>query len=198
MKYPEIYEWSDVEKWQETYLRKELRSGEWDLMLNEPCPDVLEIPFFTEEFCDKLVDNLSGISWKQIPRWGTPVDVAHLKDLNMDEMMNDVLRKYAMSISYHRWRTEGSRFKEVKGDNMIQKMREGQDIRLHHDYVDITCYIKLDSTSEGGELIFPKYDTVIEPKQGHLYMFPGQITHRYGIRLISKGERYNLFSYLIP
>ena len=64
MKYPEIYDWSDVEQWQEKYLRKELKSGEWDLMLNEPCPDVLEIPFFTEEFCDKLVDNLSEISWK--------------------------------------------------------------------------------------------------------------------------------------
>jgi hypothetical protein len=77
-------------------------------------------------------------------------------------------------------------------------MKEGQDIRLHHDYVDITCYIKFDSKSKGGEFVYPKYNSIIEPKQGHLYMFPGQITHRYGIKLISKGERYNLFSYLIP
>jgi hypothetical protein len=62
----------------------------------------------------------------------------------------------------------------------------------------MTCYIKLASNSKGGVFVYPNSNSIIEPKQGHLYMFPGQITHRYGIKLKSKGARYNLFSYLIP
>jgi hypothetical protein len=51
----------------------------------------------------------------------------------------------------------------------------------------------MDSDSVGGELFFPKYDFTLKPKQGHLYFFPGRLTHRYGINLIKSGVNNSLF-----
>jgi hypothetical protein len=52
MKYPEILDFTDFDSWKQKYLSKEIMSKEWDLMTQEILPDVIEIPFFTEEFCE--------------------------------------------------------------------------------------------------------------------------------------------------
>ena len=65
MKYPEIFDTSDFDAWKEKYLRKELLYGEWDLMTREPLPDVISVPAFTQEFCDKLVENLKDEKFHQ-------------------------------------------------------------------------------------------------------------------------------------
>jgi hypothetical protein len=59
MKYPEIFEIESFETWADKYITKEARSLEWDLMVSEDLPDVLSIPFFTKEFCDKFVENIN-------------------------------------------------------------------------------------------------------------------------------------------
>ena len=58
MKYPEIFDFSNLDQWKEKYLTKEVLSKEWDLMTQEILPDVIEVPFFTEEFCDKFIENI--------------------------------------------------------------------------------------------------------------------------------------------
>ena len=35
MKYPEIFDFTNLEEWKLKYLRKEILSGEWDLMTTE-------------------------------------------------------------------------------------------------------------------------------------------------------------------
>jgi len=196
MKYPEIFDFSDMDAWKLKYLRKELLSNEWDLMVTKPIDDVFEIPFFTQEFCDKFVENIQDSDWVGIDRWGTKVDAIHAKDFYFDNVIKMLVADYVFSITYHFWRTEGKRWKEIKSDNLILKLNKNQDIRLHHDFVNITTFTKMDSNSTGGELVFPKYDGIINPVQGHIYIFPGQITHRYGVRNISEGERYYMVSYL--
>jgi hypothetical protein len=197
MKYPEIFDFSDMDAWKLKYLRKELLSSEWDLMANKPLPDVFEVPFFTPEFCDKLIENIKGIKWMEFDRWGTKVDSIILSQIEgLDEVMKSLIQEYVFSLTYHFWRTEGRRWKEAKSENIVLKMKQNQDIRLHHDFVNITTCIRLDCDSEGGELVFPKYNGIINPEQGYLYVYPGQITHRYGVRNINKGDRYYLMSYL--
>ena len=71
MKYPEIFDTEDFDSWKEKYLRKELLSMEWDLMLREPYSDVFEVPFFTQEFCDKFIENMETFEMDEINRWGT-------------------------------------------------------------------------------------------------------------------------------
>ena len=51
-------------------------------MLREPFDDVFEVPFFTQEFCDKMVENLKSIPHDEIERWGTNMMGVLLEDIN--------------------------------------------------------------------------------------------------------------------
>jgi len=196
-KYPELFDTSNLDLWKQRNIRKEFLSYEWDMMVREIAPDVFEFPFFTKEFCDHFVEVLKGAEYDEIPRWGTSVDSTHFKNFNLDKPMMHLVHEYIFNIVQKEWHVEGKKWELMPADNNIIRLKEGQEIRMHHDYVHISMYCKLDADSEGGELIFDKYKEIINPKQGYMYMYPGQITHRYGIRRISKGDRYFLMSYCL-
>lgn len=197
MIYPEIFDTSNIDTWRETYVRKEILSHEWDMMVNELCPDVFEIPMFTQEFCDKLVMNLKEQNFQQIGRWGTDVDTIHAKQIGLEDAITHLIREHIYPICQHEWHIEGKKWQVMDTDNLFMRLREGQDMRLHHDFVSISMFVKLDDESKGGELFFPKYNYVLNPKPGHLYLYPGQITHRYGIKRVSENDTYFLMCYCI-
>lgn len=196
-RFPDLFNSENIDEWKKKNIRKEFLSYEWDMMVQEVAPDVFEFPLFNKEFCDNFVKVLNSINWDQINRWGTPVYSTNLRKFNIDKVMTHIIHEYIFSIIQKEWKLEGKKWKLVQPDNNIFKLEEGQEIRLHHDYVHISLYCKLDGDSEGGEIVFDKYGKTITPKQGYVYMYPGQITHRYGIKRINKGDRYFLMSYCI-
>lgn len=196
MKYPEIFDTSDFEEWKNKFLRKELLSLEWDLMTREPLPDVIAIPAFTQEFCDKLVANIKDEKFHQSDRWGTPTDIKAMETINLFGEMLKLVKQYFYPIMHHYWRIEGYKWKEMNVDPQILRFKTGQDLRLHHDFCAMTITCLLDDNSKGGELVFEKYGN-IKQEQGYVYIFPGQITHRYGMRRIKNHDRYllNIYCY---
>ena len=194
-KFPDMFDVTDKESWKSKNIRKEFLSQEWDMMVQEIAPDLFEFPFLNVDFCDNFVSVLKESKWDQINRWGTPVYSDNLKTFNLDEMMTHLVHEYVFGIVQKEWHLEGQKWKSLQPDNNIMKLVEGQDIRMHHDYVHISLYCQLDGNSKGGELIFDKYGKTITPKQGYMYMYPGQLTHRYGIKRVSKGDNYFLMSY---
>ena len=70
MVYPEIYDISNYDEWKKKFARKEIVTNEWDLICNEVATDIFEIPMFTSEYCDKLVENLKGEKGESINIWG--------------------------------------------------------------------------------------------------------------------------------
>tara|TARA_R110000803_G_scaffold6730_1_gene21657 strand:- start:1750 stop:2349 length:600 start_codon:yes stop_codon:yes gene_type:complete len=197
MLYPEIFDTKDYDAWKRKYLRKELLSKEWDLMLREPFSDFFEVPFFTEEFCDKFIINMEDIKLKPIDRWGTEMNGTNLENIRLMDTMKKLVEEFCHSIASHEWHTYGKKWQEMNISSMLLTMDENQDLRPRHDFVSISNYIRLDNDSEGGELVFTKSGNVINPKKGHLLIFPGQVTHRYGIRKIKKGKRVFLMNYCI-
>lgn len=196
-KYPELFNVDNLDEWKNRNIRKEFLSYEWDMMVQEVAPDVFEFPLFNKPFCDQFTDVLKNESYNEVPRWGTPVDSTHMKVFGLDQVMMHLVHDYIFSIAQHEWHIEGKKWQLMPADNNILRLKEGQEIRMHHDYVHISLYCKFDEDSEGGELVFDKYGKVINPKQGYVYMYPGQITHRYGMRRVSKGDRYFLMSYCL-
>lgn len=193
--FPDMFDDTDINLWKNRNIRKEFLSYEWDMMVQEVAPDVFEFPFFKHSFCDNLVNILKTINWDQVNRWGTPVYSNNLKTFNLEKIMTHLVHEYIFSIVQKEWHLEGKKWKLLQPENNILKLKEGQDIRMHHDYVNISIYCKLDNDSDGGELVFEKYGKTITPKQGYIYMYPGQLTHRYGIKRVSKGDRYFLMTY---
>ena len=193
--FPDMFDDTDIDVWKNRNIRKEFLSYEWDMMVQEVAPDVFEFPFLNTNFCDNLVSILKTVNWDQVNRWGTPVYSTNLKTFNLEKVMTHLVHDYIFSIVQKEWHLEGKKWKLLQPDNNILKLEKGQDIRMHHDYVHISLYCKLDNDSDGGELVFSKYGKTITPKQGYVYMYPGQITHRYGMKRVSNGDRYFLMTY---
>ena len=193
--FPDMFDDTDIDVWKNRNIRKEFLSYEWDMMVQEVAPDVFEFPFLNTNFCDNLVSILKTVNWDQVNRWGTPVYSTNLKTFNLEKVMTHLVHDYIFSIVQKEWHLEGKQWKLLQPDNNILKLEKGQDIRMHHDYVHISLYCKLDNDSDGGELVFSKYGKTITPKQGYVYMYPGQITHRYGMKRVSNGDRYFLMTY---
>jgi len=194
MKYPEIFEVDDLEIWSNNYLTKQVRSVEWDLMVTEVLPDVLSIPFFTTEFCDKFVENIKDQQYHQFNRWGTSTDVLSLDRIGLNDMALHLVTEYAFPLANHFWKIHGKKWETMNIDPQILKFKPNQDLRLHHDLCSITMSCLLDGESQGGELVFEKYGTVTM-KPGTLYLYPGQITHRYGMRRIKNKDRFLFNTY---
>jgi hypothetical protein len=192
--YPDLFDVSDIDVWKNRNIRKEFLSYEWDMMVQEVAPDVFEFPLFNNKFCDDFVKVLKTINWDQVNRWGTPVDSSNLKVFGLNDVMIHIVHDYIFSIVQKEWHLEGKKWQLMQPDNNILKLKDGQEMRMHHDYNHISLYCKLDSDSGGGELVFDKYNEVINPKQGYVYMYPGQITHRYGMRRV-EGDRHFLMTY---
>ena len=193
--YPDMLDDSDFNLWKSRNIRKEFLSYEWNMMVQEVAPDVFEFPFFNTKFCDDLVEILKTINWDQVNRWGTPVFSTNLKKFNLEKIMTHLVHDYIFSIVQKEWHLEGKKWKLLQPDNNVLKLQEGQEIRMHHDDVHISMYCKLDDESKGGDLVFEKYGKTIVPKQGYIYMYPGQITHRYGMKRVDKNDRYFLMTY---
>jgi hypothetical protein len=196
MKYPEIYNIEDIEVWKQTYMRKEILTNEWDLICHEVSTDVFEIPTLTNEFCDKFVEDNKEVEGESIMLWGNSCDDVKYPS-NFDEIMVGIIRDNVINALHHLWTIDVPSFQKMTLDNHLVRFNKNQDLRVRHDSCLITCYMKMDSDSTGGELFFPKYDFTLKPKQGHLYFFPGRLTHRYGINLIKSGVNTSLFIYFM-
>ena len=196
MKYPEIYNTEDIEVWKQTYMRKEILTSEWDLICHEISTDVFEIPTLTNEFCDKFVENNKDVEGESIMLWGNSCDDVKYPS-SFDEIMVGIVRDNIINALHHLWTIDVPSFQKMTLDNHLVRFNKNQDLRVRHDSCLITCYMKMDSDSTGGELFFPKYDFTLKPKQGHLYFFPGRLTHRYGINLIKSGVNNSLFIYFM-
>ena len=196
MKYPEIYNIEDIEVWKQTYMRKEILTNEWDLICHEVSTDVFEIPTLTNEFCDKFVENNKEVEGESIMLWGNSCDDVKYPS-SFDEIMVGIVRDNIINALHHLWTIDVPSFQKMTLDNHLVRFNKNQDLRVRHDSCLITCYMKMDSDSTGGELFFPKYDFTLKPKQGHLYFFPGRLTHRYGINLIKSGVNNSLFIYFM-
>ncbi len=195
MRYPEIYDIENFESWKTKFLRKEVLSREWDLMSYEVCPDVFEVPIFSHEYCDKLVENLTNVDGAKIDIWGHDCEEINSLPEQFDLTILNLVKEYLIGAIYHHWTVDSLAFQKMKIKNHLIRFVKGQDLRVRHDSSIISCYVKFDSESEGGELFFPKYNFTLKPKQGHLYFFPGRLTHRYGINLIKSGINHSLFTY---
>ena len=73
------------------------------------------------------------------------------------------MRDYAYKIIQHFWHIHGQKWQNMNVESVIIRMDEGQDLRLHHDFINITMVCQLDNNSEGGDFYFDKYNQKVKP-----------------------------------
>ena len=60
--------------------------------------------------------------------------------------------------------------------------------------IEVACNLYLNDDFEGGELFFPNLDISIKPKSCQLIIFPGGHEYVHGVKQVTSGFRYVLFS----
>lgn len=61
---------------------------------------------------------------------------------------------------------------------------------------DVTILVYLNDDYEGGELEFPDWGCTFKPKAGTLIAFPSYIEFTHRVHPVTKGERFNLVSWI--
>lgn len=175
-------------------------------------PDIWQIPFFTPEFCDYLVEvaeeknEWSGGTYTKPDEIDArinavehfPTQDVHLTQLDLHRWwLEVVVKQYFKAVLSHLYKYH------TKGYNIsfiVKYSEKGQkQLDAHHDASVYTTNIALntygvDYTGGGCNFVHKNVKCIGNPK-GYLVLHPGRITHFHEAMPITSGKRYILVSF---
>jgi len=191
----------DWELWCNKYVDPLLRNKEYELIIDDWGNNIVEFPLFTPKFCSDIIDLTKGVSWTTNRHSFYPTTDMLIGQLGMTELYNKVVNEFVYPLAVWYWKLEGHKWsrKDHSDETFIVKYLPDKQAHLsiHHDRDPLTCIVKLNDEFTGGGTYFPKYKTLVQPKQiGHAIIHPGLLTHRHGARPVLTGERYIIVSFI--
>lgn len=196
----ELYEVQDWDAWSKKYVNPLLINGEYDLITDEPAPNVYLFPLFTELFCKQLIALGEKFDWTTDRHEFYPTTDNLLEVLKMDKIYNKVINDYVRPYAIDRYQLDGKDWDKLSDESFIIKYPHDAQAHLsvHHDYSNLTTLVNLNPGEfEGGGTYFPKYKYLANPKEiGMCTLHPGNITHKHGARPVTKGTRYVVVSFI--
>lgn len=201
--HPELYSfWEDRDAWIKRFISPGVAQKEWDLLVEQDIPGVLEMPLFTEEFCVKIREEAEHVqNWTTDRHEFYPTTDMILQTIDMHDIYMEVLREFVMPMSQYIWDLAGEGWDNLSSENFLARyLPEAQGhLSLHHDNSDITALVNLSKPGEefeGGGTYFKQYRKVSMGKQGWVSVHPGRVSHQHGAKPITKGSRYILVSFM--
>ena len=195
-----IYDVSNFEAWSDKYIQPMVRNKEYELLVDEPGPNIYTFPFFTKVFCDELIKLGEQQQWKNDRHEFYPTTDNLLEVLGMDEIYNKVINTYVRPLAIWAYGLEGKHWDHLRDESFIirYKSEEQSHLSLHHDFSNITTLVNLNpSEFKGGGTYFSKYKLNINPTEvGVMTLHPGNITHKHGARPVTEGTRYVVVSFI--
>ena len=187
--------------WCEQYINPQLFNKEYELIIDDWGNNIDEFPLFTPKFCSDIIELTKGGLWTTDRHNHYPTTDMLIGELGMKEIYNRVINDFVYPLAIWYWKLEGDEWVHNyhKDETFIAKYLPDKQAHLsvHHDRDPLTCVVKLNDDFTGGGTYFPKYKTLVQPKQiGHAIIHPGQLTHRHGARPVLTGERYIIVSFI--
>ena len=161
----------------------------------EVAPDVIQMPFWTPEYCDLVIRAAlaaGGFSpHDDDPVPGYEISLAAISPRLFEALENDIgirmwpaIRQWWPYVDYHGLR-----------DAFVIRYAPGEqeELRMHHDVAQVSASIKLNSDYQGAELEFPRqsFDNSSVPV-GDLIAWPSLVTHPHASRPLRSGVKYSL------
>tara|TARA_B100000676_G_scaffold97698_1_gene97742 strand:+ start:47 stop:610 length:564 start_codon:yes stop_codon:yes gene_type:complete len=182
----------------EETLTSSARLKEWDLILDEVCPDVYSWPLLTKEFCNHIIiEAETKGEWTEKRHEFYPTHDMTLDRIDLQDYYCEILKEYVYPAAIHKWNLEGKTWKHLKFENFIIKYIPTNQchLSLHHDHSKITSIVSLNENFDGGGTYFERQKFLLKNQTGHVSIHPGNITHRHGARPIENGVRYVLVTF---
>jgi hypothetical protein len=169
--------------------------------------DIIVTPFWTEEFCQQLVDYARANDHRFAAHNQKNVDSSHLGYDALyfahisQYLFEDYTRHYARDLlpiinkvwPYTRisgWQSPFILKYEVNGK---------RNLRAHHDLSEVSFNIKLNNDYQGAELRFPRQG--IDNRDipiGWMMLWPSTVTHYHEVPDIVSGTKYSVTGWTWP
>ena len=196
----EILNSSDWDAWCQKYITPVMLQKDFELMVEDIGPNIVEFPLFTDRFCEEMIQLAEADGQWTVGRHEFyPTNDMLMEQLGMKEIYTRVIREFVAPLATWYWTLEGEGWDTVVDETFIIRYRpdrQGQ-LSVHHDYSSYTIGVKLNDEFTGGGTFFPKYQVNAMPKRnGNAFLHPGMITHRHGGRPVYSGTRYINVSFI--
>jgi hypothetical protein len=196
----EILNDSDWNSWVQKYISPVMIQKDFELMVDELGPNIVEFPLFTDRFCEEFIQlaETKG-EWTMGRHEFYPTNDMLMETLGIKAIYTRVIQEFVAPLATWYWTLEGQGWDNVQDESFVIRYRpdkQGQ-LSIHHDYSSYTIGVKLNDEFEGGGTFFPKYGVNAIPKRnGNAFLHPGMITHRHGGRPVYSGTRYIAVSFI--
>lgn len=194
-----IYLTKDVDKWSSMYINPALKNKEYDLIVDEPIPDVLHFQAFKKEFCNEVIRLAEDCGkWTKDRHYYYPTHDMLINEFQLHDAYDMFLNTYIYPLVKSNFVLTGDKWKKFSSENFIIKYTpENQGhLSLHHDDSAFSTVLTLNNEYEGGGTWFSKQKQLVRGEAGEITVHPGQITHRHGARPVISGVRYVLVSFI--
>lgn len=198
--YFEILDDSNWASWCQKYITPVMLQKDFELMVEDIGPNIVEFPLFTDRFCEEMIQLAEADGQWTIGRHEFyPTNDMLMEQLGMKEIYTRVIREFVAPLATWYFTLEGEGWDTVEDETFIIRYRpdkQGQ-LSVHHDYSSYTIGVKLNDEFTGGGTFFPKYQVNAMPKRnGNAFLHPGMITHRHGGKPVYSGTRYINVSFI--
>jgi GR25 family glycosyltransferase involved in LPS biosynthesis len=196
----EILNDSNWDAWIQKYISPVMIQKDFELMMDELGPNIIEFPLFTDRFCEEFIQlaETKG-EWTMGRHEFYPTNDMLMETLGIKDIYTKVIQQFVAPLATWYWTLEGKGWDNVQDESFVIRYRpdkQGQ-LSVHHDYSSYTIGVKLNDEFEGGGTFFPKYGVNAIPKRnGNAFLHPGMITHRHGGRPVFSGTRYIAVSFI--
>ena len=198
--YIEILDDSNWDAWATKYINPAIARGEYELMIDELGPSVIEFSLFTTKFCEEMIQlaETKGV-WTEGRHEFYPTNDMLMDVIGMKHIYTRVIRDFVAPLATWYWTLEGEGWDKMQDETFIIRYKADKQghLSLHHDYSQYTLAVKLNDEFEGGGTYFPMYKLVANPKRvGNAILHPGLVSHRHGGRPVLSGTRYINVSFI--
>lgn len=171
--------------------------------------DIIITPFWTEEYCQHLIDfsrNHSDKFSKDIEYLDVSQKTLGWFDLKLDFVDDIFFLPYLSHIKQHVLPILNQVYTPVIGDiggwffpYIIKYSEKKQRTDLHHDASMVTLNVKLNDDYQGCDLFFPRqnFNSKHIPV-GHAMIWPSTVTHPHGATELESGEKFSFVSWSWP
>lgn len=182
--------------WEQRYITSSARSKSWELITDEAFEGCFSFPLFTKDFCLDLREVAEAFR-----PW--PVDFYNTFRLNtrslaFDQFLTPVIYEFILPSAAQYFQEDRLKSSEYRIEAFLTKYDSDQpaktiaDHPLHHDGSLLSCVVMLSDLDEytGGGTYFSKQKALVKTRIGDITVFPGELTHRHGARIVKSGVRY--------
>ena len=182
------------------YIHPAIKTKDWEIITtwiekNGVTLDLITFPLVTKKFCDNIISLAENKGeWTESRHKDYPTYDILLQNFGMGPIYKTILKTYVYPLVKFCW---GLGWDDWKSEDFLAKydLQNQEYLAVHNDEARWSCLVALNDNFEGGGTFYPRQNVEINLEPGYALVHP-EINYRHGGRIITKGTRYIIISFI--